>query len=128
MDNPIVFTPSDFYHLVLVICGAIVTISAALAVVAKAIDKAKEPNKKQDERITALEDNVKKIEDRLQLGNKRFENDSNRVECVEQNMKASNKVIIEGLQALTSHAIDGNNIQALKDAKKSLDEYLINKM
>ena len=128
MDHVITFTPQELWNIILAICGAIITISAAITVIIKAIDKAKEPNKKQDDRLSALEMKVREIDGRLQLGNKRFEDDAGRVDSIESNMKASNKVIIESLQALTSHAIDGNNIQELKDAKKSLDEYLINKM
>ena len=128
MDHVITFTPQELWNIILAICGAIITISAAITVIIKAIDKAKEPNKKQDDRLSALEMKVREIDGRLQLGNKRFEDDAGRVDSIESNMKASNKVIIESLQALTSHAIDGNNIQELTDAKKSLDEYLINKM
>ena len=128
MHHEIVTTPQDIMNIILAICAAIVTVSAALAVITRAVGKAKEPNKIQDERIRALEDQVQLINDRLQLGNKRFESDSDRVSHLEQNMRETNKVIIESLQALTSHAIDGNNIQELKDAKKSLDEYLVNKL
>lgn len=128
MDQQIVFTPHELWNMILALCAAIITISTAITVIIKAVEKAKEPNKKQDERITALEESVKKINERLQLGNKRFESDAGRVDDIECNMKSTNKVIIESLQALTSHAIDGNNIQELKEAKKSLDEYLINKM
>ena len=128
MNYEIVTTPQTIINIVLATCAAIVTISAAMTVIMKAISKAKEPNKLQDERIRALEDQVELINNRLQLGNKRFESDTDRVDRLEQSMRETNKVIIESLQALTSHAIDGNNIQELKDAKKSLDEYLINKM
>ena len=128
MNYEIVTTPQAIMNMVLAICAAIVTISAAMTVIMKAIGKAKEPNKHQDERIGALEHQVERINDRLQMGNKRFESDSDRVDELEQSMKETNKVIIEGLQALTSHAIDGNNIQELKDAKKSLDEYLVSRM
>ena len=124
----IIVTPSQIWTGIIALCSALVTISAAIAVIAKAVSKAREPNRVQDARIGALEDKVGRIEDRLQLGNRRFEADAGRVNNLENSMKATNKVIIESLQALTSHAIDGNNIQELKDAKKSLDEYLINKM
>ena len=123
MNYEIVTTPQAIMNMVLALCAAIVTISAALTVIMKAIGKAKAPNKLQDERIGTLEHQVERINDRLQMGNKRFETDSDRVDALEQSMKETNKVIIEGLQALTSHAIDGNNIQELKDAKKTLDEY-----
>ena len=128
MDQPFICTPKEFFDLVVVVCGAIVTISAAITVIIKVVLKAKEPNKLQDEKIGVLEEKVRSIEERLKLGNKRFETDADRVDTIENSMRKTNKVIIESLQALTSHAIDGNNIQELKDAKKGLDEYLIDKM
>ena len=128
MNYEIVTTPQTIINIVLASCAAIVSISAAVTVIARAIGKAREPNKLQDERIAALEHQVEWINDRLQLGNKRFESDSGRVDALEQNMRETNKVIIESLQALTSHAIDGNNIAELKTAKKSLDEYLVSRM
>ena len=128
MHHEIVTTPQDILNLILAICAAIVTVSAALAVIIRIVGKAKEPNRLQDERIKTLEDQVQLINDRLQLGNKRFESDTDRVDRLEKNMRETNKVIIESLQALTSHAIDGNNIQELKDAKKCMDEYLVSRM
>lgn len=128
MEQPITLTPHDIVNIILAICGAIITISGAIAVIVKAVDKAKEPNKKQDERIGSLEEEVKKINERLQQGNIRFDTDAERMEKLEIAMKETNKVIIESLQALTAHAIDGNNTQELKDAKKRLDDYLINRV
>lgn len=125
MDRIITTTPQDIVNTILAICGAIITISAAFTVVYKVIMKAKEPDKKQDERISALEEDVQKIEARLQLGNKRFEADAERTDAIETGMRDSIKVIIETLQALTTHAIDGNNISELKEARKQLTEYLL---
>ena len=48
--------------------------------------------------------------------------------AIEREVKTTNKVIIESLQALTSHAIDGNNVEQLKQSKKSLDDYLLDKI
>ena len=127
MDHLITTTPQDIINTILAICGAIITISAAFTVIYKAILKAKEPDKKQDERITKLEEDVGKINARLELGNKRFEHDTNRVDNMEINMKTAVVVIIETLQALTVHAIDGNNIDELKVAQKQLRNYLLDK-
>jgi pimeloyl-CoA synthetase len=79
----------------------------------------------QDQRISDLEDHVTKIEARLELGNKRFEHDTERVDVMELSMKDAVQVIIETLQALTVHAIDGNNIEDLKTARKQLTDYLL---
>ena len=121
-------SPQAIFNAVIVFCGGIVTFASALTIVLKAVGKAREPGKQQDARIAALEEQVTAIESRLQLGNRRFETDTNRVDRLEQTMRETDKIIVEGLQALTSHAIDGNNIQELKEAKRSLDEYLINKL
>ena len=65
--------------------------------------------------------------DRLELGNKRFEHDTNRVDNMEVNMKSAVVVIIETLQALTTHAIDGNNMDELRKVDKQLRDYLLDK-
>ena len=68
------------------------------------------------------------IDERLHRGSDRFAQDSERVEALETNIRQTNKIIVEGLQTLISHAIDGNNEVELKNAKHKLDEYLISRM
>ena len=119
MDEVIQFTTRDVFNLVLAISGAIVSVSAAVTILAKVFNKAKK-------RIAALEGAVIKINSRLDDGSKHFAADSKRIDELEESMKATNRIIIESLQALTAHAIDGNNTQELKDVKKSLNNYLIN--
>lgn len=126
MDEVIQFTTRDVFNLVLAISGAIVSVSAAVTVMAKVFEKIKAPDKKQNERIAALEGAVIKINSRLDDGSKHFAADGKRIDELEESMKATNRIIIESLQALTAHAIDGNNTQELKDVKKSLNNYLIN--
>lgn len=126
--EPIVISPNDLWQVIVAISGGIITLAGAGGVIASLIHKVKAPNKKQDERLTALEENVKKIEQRLELGNKRFESDADKMFSLEHAMKDSIKVIIESLQALTAHAIDGNNIDQLKRIERSLNDYLIDKI
>lgn len=126
MDEVIQFTTRDVFNLVLAISGAIVSVSAAVTVLAKVFEKIKAPDKKQNERIAALEGAIIKINSRLDDGSKHFAADSKRIDELEESMKSTNRIIIESLQALTAHAIDGNNTQELKDVKKSLNNYLIN--
>ena len=125
MDHVIMLTPQDVVNTILAICGAIITISAAFTVILKVVQKAKEPDKRQNERISALEEQVEQIEDRLKLGNKRFEADATRADALEEAMRESNKVIIEGLLATTDHLINGDNIDGLMQARKHLSEYLL---
>lgn len=126
--EPIMITPADLWQFIAAICGAIVTLSGAGAVIANIVHKAKAPNQKQDERISALENDVKDINERLKLGNKRFESDTEKLQSLELSMKNTNKIIVESLQALTAHAIDGNNIEQLKKAEQTLNDYLINRI
>jgi hypothetical protein len=126
--EPITINPADIWQIVLAVCGGVITLSGAGAVLASIIHKIRAPNKKQDERIAALEEKCGKIEERLVLGNKRFESDAEKMYALEQTMKATNKIIIESLQALTAHAIDGNNTEQLKKAEQTLNNYLIEKI
>lgn len=126
--EPIIISPNDLWQVILAISGGVITLSGAGAVISSIVRKAKSPNAKQNARLDALEENIRKIESRLELGNKRFESDATRVCSLEDTMKMTNKIIIESLQALTAHAIDGNNIDKLQDAEKSLNEYLIGKI
>ena len=127
MENPIVITPQEIINTILALCGAIITISAALTIIIKAIDKMKQPNKRQDERIEALEITIKDIKDQLRENIHQFSLDELRVNDLETAQKEINMLILESLQAITDHDIDGNNIDALKESKKKLDQYLINK-
>ena len=128
MNEPIGLTPAEVWQLILVICGAIITVSGAISVIINLANKAKKPNKMQDQRIKALEEKVDEITGRLKEGDKHFDSDSERMDALERSMKETNRVIIESLQALTAHAIDGNNSQELREAKKRLDDYLIKKV
>lgn len=126
--EPIVINPTDLWQVIVAISGGIITLAGAGGVVAGVIHKAKTPNQKQNERLDKLEERAKKIEERLELGDKRFEVDAKKMDDLEKTMKASNKIIIESLQALTAHAIDGNNVDKLKRAEETLNNYLIGKI
>ena len=128
MTEPIGIAPAELWSIVLAVCGAIITVSGAIAVIVNFVHKAKEPNKIQNERIDKLEEAVETINDRLDRGDRHFISDDERMSSLEHEVKTTNKVIIESLQALTSHAIDGNNIEQLKQSEKTLNNYLINKI
>ena len=128
MNEPLGITPTELWSVVLAVCGAIITVSGAIAVIVNFVHKAKEPNKIQNERIDKLEEAVETINDRLERGDRHFLSDAERMSSLEQEVKTTNKVIIESLQALTSHAIDGNNVEQLKQSEKTLNNYLINKI
>jgi len=113
MDQPITFTPHQVFELVLWICGAIVSVSAAITVIVKVIHKIKAPEKSQNERILTLEKEVERFK-------KLFDNDNQRLKELEE----GNIITQQSILALLSHAINGNDVESLKDAKNDLERYL----
>ena len=123
MDNVISFTPAELVALVLAICGAIVTISAAIGVIAKALDKARAPEKEQNERLDAHEKRLNALDEIIIKFREYFDNDDRRFKEIEK----SNKITQSALLALLKHSINGNDTESLKEARKNLEEYLIEK-
>ena len=126
--DPIIINPVDLWQVIVAVCGGIIALSGAGGVIYGLVNKAKSPNVKQNARLDALEEDVKKINVRLDFDNNRFADDSDKMREIEAAMKVTTQIMIESLQALTAHAIDGNNIDQLKAAEKSLNSYLINKI
>ena len=127
MNNPIMLTPVDIFHMALAVCGAIITVSAAMAVVSRAITKAREPERNQDKRIEALETDVKEIKEHLKTNANTCALHHEQLLAFELAMKKREKLTIESLEVLITHAVDGNNIQGLKDQQKKIAEYLLEK-
>ena len=123
MDNLISFTPAQLIALILAVCGAIVTISAAIGVIAKALDKARAPEKEQNERLDAHEKRLNAHDEIIERFKEYFDNDDRRFKAIEK----SNKITQSALLALLKHSLNGNDTASLKEAEKSLEEYLIEK-
>lgn len=123
MDNVIQFTPAQLIALILGVCGAIVTISAAIGVIAKALDKARAPEKEQNKRLDAHEKRLNAHDEIIERFKEYFDNDDKRFNAIEK----SNKITQSALLALLKHSINGNDTESLKEAERSLEEYLIEK-
>lgn len=80
------------------------------------VAKVKSPNVRQDERITSLETRTEQIEKHLDNDNKRL-----------QEIEKGNRITQQSILALMRHAIDGNNIDQLREAESHMQEYLIQK-
>lgn len=74
------------------------------------------PDAAQDDRLAKLEGKVAKIEGYL-------ENDKKRLDALAK----GDKMTKSSLLALLAHGIDGNNVTQMKDAKKELEDYLIDR-
>lgn len=128
MEQTITFTLGDLYGFILGVCGLITAVAAAVAIVAKLIQKWRSPNKKQNERLEEHEKRLKEIETRLDEGNRQFKADNKRTSELEEDLRATTRMIIEALQALMAHALDGNNTDELSVVKKQIDNFLIKKI
>lgn len=123
MDNIITFTPAELIAVITAICGAVVSVGAVVALFVKVYDKLKAPEKAQDKRLELIEIKLEAHDKILEKYQEFFTNDDNRFKSIER----SNKVTQNALLALLKHALNGNDIDALKDAEKSLEAYLIEK-
>lgn len=127
MEPVIQFTLSQAWAVVLSITGGIVTIAAAVTVIIKIVKAAKRPNEIQNEEIKAINKRQDRFEERLDNMERDygefFRKDKERLDDIEK----GNRVIQRAILALLSHGIDGNDIDAMRTAKKELEEYLITK-
>lgn len=112
MDHTFTFSISG----IVLFCGGVITVSGAIGIVLNLINKAKEPNIKQDQRIETLEKRINKFEEFLA-------NDKAKIESIEE----GNKLVQQALLGLMSHAINGNDIDKLVKARDSLENYLVSK-
>lgn len=74
------------------------------------------PNKSQNKRLDDLEAWKKDVERRLSTGDDHFKEIDN-----------GNRITQKAILALMKHAINGNDIDELRKAERSLEEYLVEK-
>lgn len=113
MEN---LTPTEFWTALLAIASAIVLLSNAAEKIGKAIQHAKAPNVKQDERLEKVEKHLEEVDKFLAI-------DKKRLDSIEEGNRATQRALL----ALLDHGIDGNNIKQMQDAKEALQNHLINR-
>ena len=96
--------------------GLVLTILNIIERVILLKDKAKQPHLQHEQRINALESEVKNIEDKLN-------DDSERIAELEM----GTRVLMKSIGALLSHGIDGNNTDEMRVAREELNDFLISK-
>ena len=116
MDTVISFTPGQLWGLILGVCGGITAIAVCISWLVKGHNALKAPETRQNERITKLEQKMADHEEYLKRDNMKL-----------RALEEGNKVTQKALIALLAHGIDGNEVEALRSAKKDLESYLINR-
>lgn len=123
MNNTISFTPAELVGFITAIGGAIVTVGAVITLIFKLVNRVRAPEIKQNERIKSVEDRLKAVEEQNKIFTQYFINDDKRFKAIER----SNKITQSALLAILKHSINGQDIESLKKAEKSIEEFLIEK-
>ncbi len=123
MDKVISFTPTELVGFISLIGGTIVTIGAVVTLIINIVKKLRAPEDKQNEKLKNHEDRIKSLEDQNKIFTQYFINDDKRFKAIER----SNKITQSAILALLKHSINGQDIESLKKAEKSLEEFLIEK-
>ena len=110
----ITFSISQAWAWFLAACAAIITVVNAWKAVREV--KHESPTGKQAEMLKLHEERLDLIEERLGKGDDRF-----------KELETGNKVTQKALIALMGHAINGNDVDQLRKAKKDLEDYLVDK-
>lgn len=98
------------------IAAAIVLLANAADKIAAVIKNAKAPNAQQNDRLDALEEEMKQVQQYLA-------NDKKHLGSLDD----GNRITQRALLALLSHGLDGNSIEQMEAAKAALEEHLINR-
>ena len=110
------FTLTQLWQIFLAMCGSLITIAGAGAIIIGLINKAKKPDAERDGKL--------KRHDEL------LDNDNKRLKALEEHqteIEESQKMMMRAMVALMRHAIDGNNIEQLTKESNKLNEYIFNK-
>ena len=94
----------------------IMTVGAVVTLFITVSKAAQRPNQTQDQRLDEHDKRLRDIEARLDVGNRHF-----------AQVDEGERVTQRALLALMSHALNGNDVDKLKDAKDALEAYLLDK-
>lgn len=115
------FSISEAWGVILSICGGIVTMAAVVSIVIRMVGFFRRPEQRQNTKLDSLTERVDKLEAKNEVFMTYFQNDKEKIELIEK----GNQITQHALLALLSNAIDGNDVETVKAAKKKLEEYLI---
>ena len=121
MPNPVfTFTAQDILTMMLSVCGALVSISAAIAVVVKFNNFLKKPNKDQDARIDKLEGRLKTVEGRCDTFDKQLEGVKKRLNSLDESIN----MLLRAEFAQLGHNLNGDNVEQMQRAFDDIQEFL----
>lgn len=108
--------PTDTFATITTILTFIMLVSNFILMVSMWVDKARTPEKSQNQQIADLRRDVNDLIDQRVKDHERI-----------KELEKGNVVTQEALLALLSHAIDGDNATGLTNARNNLQKYLTHK-
>lgn len=121
MPNPVfTFTAQDILTMMLSVSGALVSISAAIAVVVKFNNFLKKPNKDQDARIDKLEGRLKTVEGRCDTFDKQLEGVKKHLNSLDESIN----MLLRAEFAQLGHNLNGDNVEQMQRAFDDIQEFL----
>lgn len=110
------------------VAALIVSINAAVLVFVNVHKKAHHPEEVQNEKISSLEDRMDRLERKHDALESTVDSSIKKFEAVSKDSLVRQRLMIKSLQALSEHAIDGNNTTQLQKSVEDLNEYLLKNM
>lgn len=107
----------------LAVCGLIIAVGGAAVYIKKAISRLLQP-------LTKLEKELEDIREQDKTNKEYFANDMERLDSHDEILKetkADNRIMMESIALLLSHAETGNNTGEVGEGRKRLEKYLINR-
>lgn len=123
MHEPIVFTPEQVYQVILAVAGLIISCAGAIGIIAKVVRWFRKPADTQKERVDAHERRLNGHDEALKEIRQYLDRDKHRLDKLEE----GNRIVQQSLLAIMAHLLNNNDIDELKKAKESLEQYLIEK-
>jgi hypothetical protein len=114
MNTQITITPAQLASGFVALCVGFAAVAKAASYIAALIQRIKKPEETQNDRLSKVEEELKRHQDFLA-------SDKKRLDAIEE----GNRMSMRAQLALLSHSLDGNDVEALRESKKELQEYLI---
>lgn len=128
MNQTIMLTPADVIHMVSAAAALIVSVNAAVLVFVSIHKKAHHPEEVQNKKISSLEDRIDRLEKKHDTLESTVDSSIKKFEVLYGESLVRQRLMIKSLQALSEHAIDGNNKTQLQKSVEDLNEYLLTNM
>lgn len=123
MNEHIIVTPNEIVSMVLFISAGIITLSGAISIIGGWVTKLKQPETRQNKRISDIEKRVDGHDEKFKEYDSYFKNDSERFNTIEE----ENKILLKSVHALLKHELDDSDNKVIIEADAKLDAYLLNK-